>query len=172
MDQERLIICNTSPLINLAEIGLLDVLEALPGEVCIPRGVRDEVMSKSGLFAKSALAAGSGRFRVLPLAGGLLVRSFSATLHRGEAECLAASMEHSGSLLILDDLSARAAASANGLPFTGTLGLLAAAKARGQIAELAPVLHQLRTQARFWISSQLERELLQQAGEVTGAQRD
>lgn len=75
-------------------------------------------------------------------------------------------MEHPGSILILDDLAARAAASANGLSFTGTLGLLASAKARGQITGLAPALHLLRTQARFWISSQLERELLQQAGEA------
>ena len=164
MDQERLIICNTSPLINLAELDLLGIIEALPGQVCIPPGVRDEAMAKSGLFAKAASAADSGRFRILPPADGLLLRSFSATLHRGEAECLAVSMEHPGSILILDDLAARAAASANGLPFTGTLGLLAAAKARGQIAELAPALYKLRTLARFWISSQLERELLQQGG--------
>ena len=154
-----------------ATAGLV-VFQALPGEVCIPRGVGDEVMNKSELFARAALADDSGRFRVLPSADGLLVRSFSVTLHRGEAECLAASMEHPGLPLILDDLAARAAASANGLPFTGTWGLLAAAKARGQIAELAPVLHQLRIQARFWISSQLERELLQQAGEASRAQRD
>lgn len=57
MDQERLIICNTSPLINLAEIDLLDILEALPGRVCIPSGVRDEVMAKSGLFSKAASVA-------------------------------------------------------------------------------------------------------------------
>jgi predicted nucleic acid-binding protein len=75
-------------------------------------------------------------------------------------------MEHPGAILILDDLAARAAATANGLPFTGTLGVLAAAKARGQISELAPILNLLRTRARFWISSQLQREILQKAGEV------
>ena len=166
MDQKRLIICNTSPLINLAEIDLLEVLEALPGQVCIPPGVRDEVMAKAGLLAKAAATAESGRFKLLSPTDDLLVRSFFATLHRGEAECLAVSMEHPGSILILDDLAARAAASANGLPFTGTLGLLASAKARGLITALAPALHQLRTQARFWISPQLERELLQQAGEA------
>jgi predicted nucleic acid-binding protein len=72
MDQERLIICNTSPLINLAEIELLDVLDALPGQVCIPPSVRDEVMAKSGLFPKAASAADSGRFRILPPTDGLL----------------------------------------------------------------------------------------------------
>ena len=166
MARERLIICNTSPLINLAEIDLLDLLGELPGTACIAPAVRDELRVKSGLFGKAARAADSGKFRLLAPEDALLVRSFSATLHPGESECLTLGMEHPGSLLILDDLSARAAASANGLPFTGTLGILAAAKARGRLTALAPVLHELRTRARFWISPQLERLILKEAGET------
>ncbi len=94
------------------------------------------------------------------------MRGFSASLHRGEAECLALAMEHPGSLLILDDLSARAHASANQLPFTGTLGILAATKARGLLPALAPVMRELRTRARFWISPSLERFILEEAGET------
>lgn len=153
MDQKRLIICNTSPLINLAEIDLLDlleVLETLPGVMCIPPGVRDEVVAKSDLFAKAAGLVESVRIQVFPPTDILLVKSLSATLHRGEAECLALSMEHPGSILILDDLAARA---------------MASAKARGRIAALAPAIHDLRTRARFWINSQLKRELLLEAGE-------
>ena len=166
MARERLIICNTSPVINLAEIDLLELLADLPGTVCMAPAVRDELLTKSALFPKAAVAAGSGRFHLLAPEDGLLVRSFSATLHRGEAECLALGMEHPGSLLILDDQSARSAASANGLPFTGTLGILAAAKARGHLAALAPVIRELRTRARFWINPQLERQLLMEAGEI------
>lgn len=165
MAQERLIICNTSPLINLAEISRLDLLLELPGTVCIPPAVTAELRAKSGLFPKAALAGDSGQFRKIGPEDALLIRSFSATLHCGESECLALAMEHPGSLLILDDLSARAAATANGLAFTGTLGILTAAKARGKIKELAPVLHALKSQARFWISQQLERMLLEEAGE-------
>jgi predicted nucleic acid-binding protein len=75
-------------------------------------------------------------------------------------------MECPGSLLILDDLSARACAKANLLPFTGTLGILAEAKARGHIITLAPILQKLRTKARFWISQDLERAILIEAGEL------
>jgi len=110
--------------------------------------------------------ADSGRFAILTPADNLLVRGLSATLHRGEAECLALAMENPDSLLVLDDLSARTVASANGLPFTGTLGILAAAKARGYLAALAPVLRQLRSHARFWISTQLEQDILAEAGEI------
>ena len=165
MAQERLIICNTSPLINLAEIGYLELLLELPGIICIAPAVAAELRAKSGLFSKAAQALDSGKFRLLGPEDMLLVRSFSATLHHGESECLALAMEHPGSLLVLDDLAARAAA-ANGLAFTGTLGILAAAKVRGQLAALAPVLQALRSQARFWISPQLEQLLLSETEEL------
>jgi predicted nucleic acid-binding protein len=166
MAQERLIICNTSPLINLAEIDHLELLLGLPGAVCITPAVVVELQAKSRLFPKAALAANSERLRLLGPEDGLLVRSFAATLHSGESECLALAMENPGSLLVLDDLSARAAATANGLVFTGTLGILAAAKSRGQLAALAPVLQALKSQARFWINPRLEQVLLEQAGEL------
>lgn len=128
--------------------------------------VAAELRAKSDLFPMAALAADSDRFRRVGPENLLLIRSFSAILHKGESDCLALAMENPGSLLILDDLSARAAATANGLAFTGTLGILAAARARGKIEALAPVLQALKNQARFWISPQLERLLLEEAGEV------
>ena len=60
MASERLIICNTSPLINLAEICPLDLLGNLAGTVCIAPAVRSELLAKSALFPKAALAADSG----------------------------------------------------------------------------------------------------------------
>lgn len=166
MAEERLIICNTSPLINLAEISRLDLLLALPGEACVAPAVADELCAKSSLFPNAALVANSDDFRRMAPMDGLLVRSFSSFLHKGESECLALAMEHPGSLLVLDDLSARAAAVANGLAFTGTLGILAAAKAHGKIESLSEVLQSLKREARFWISPQLERSLLKEAGEI------
>ena len=74
---ERLIICNTSPVINLAEIDLLELLADLPGTVCMAPAVRDELLTKSALFPKAAVAAGSGRFHLLAPEDGSLVRSFS-----------------------------------------------------------------------------------------------
>ncbi len=168
MAEERLIICNTSPIINLAETGLMDLFGVLRGIVCIPPAVRDELRAKSNLFPKAAAVAGSGEFPIMAPSQQLLVNSFvGASLHRGEAECLALAMEHSGSLLILDDVSARTHASANHLPFTGTLGILAVAKARGYLLEIAPVLQQLRTHARFWISTSIEDLVLREADELS-----
>lgn len=166
MAADRLIVCNTSPVINLAETGLLDLLEGLPGIPCIPPAVHSELIAKSGLFPAAAVAAESSRFRLMTPANALLVRGFASSLHRGESECLAVGMEIPGSLLVLDDLSARTVAEANSLPITGTLGILALAKRSGRLRLLAPVLKDLRIRARFWISPQLERRMLEDAGEA------
>ena len=52
----------------------------------------------------------------------------------------------------LDDLAARELAASNRLLFTGTLGCLAQAKAQGIIPDIKPLLQELRTKSRFWIS--------------------
>jgi predicted nucleic acid-binding protein len=166
MAEGRLIICNTSPLINLAEINRLDLLENLSGKVCLPPAVREELRAKSGLFPNAATAAEAGNFATVAPTDALLVRNFAATLHRGEAECLALAMENPRALLILDDLSARAVASANQLPFTGTLGILSVAKSMGHVEALAPLLRDLRLRARFWINPRLEQTILEEAGEA------
>ena len=163
MAQGRLIISNTTPIINFAEMGRLGLLGELFGNVVVPRAVVDELLAKRSLFPLAANAVTS--LDVISPQDRLLVRGFQSVVHAGEAECLALAMENPGSLLILDDLQARAMASANGLPFTGTMGLLVEAKARGLVDEVAPLIEELRARARFWISAELESKVLKDAGE-------
>lgn len=49
-----LIISNTTPLINFAEIGRMDVLQGLFGALVIPPAVRDELEAKPVLFPQAA----------------------------------------------------------------------------------------------------------------------
>jgi predicted nucleic acid-binding protein len=163
MAERRLIVSNTTPIINFAEIDRLDVLEGLFGKVVVPPAVVDELRAKRDFFPKAGDAAEC--FEIVPPKDQLLVRGFRAAVHAGEAECLALAMENPGSLLLLDDLQARALATANGLPFTGTLGLLVEAKTRGLIDEVAPLIEKLRVSARFWISLELETRVLDDVGE-------
>ncbi len=51
--ESTLIISNTTPLINFAEIGRLDVLEGLFGSLVIPPAVRAELTEKIGAFSES-----------------------------------------------------------------------------------------------------------------------
>lgn len=163
--ESPLIISNTTPLINFAEIGRMDLLEALFGPLVIPPAVVSELADKSALFTRAAQVPALGCISMRPPVDRLLVKSLASRVHPGEAECLVLAMEHPGSLLLLDDLGAREVAASNGLLYTGTLGCLAEAKKRGLISTISPLLQELRTQARFWIADRLADRVLCEAGE-------
>jgi uncharacterized protein len=163
--ESALIISNTTPLINFAQIGRLDVLQSLFGRITIPPAVVDELGAKAELFPAAAQLLLTNGVSVVAPADRLLVRGLASRVHRGEAECLALAMEHPDSMLLLDDLAAREVAASNRLLFAGTLGCLAQAKSQGIISEIKPLLNQLRTKARFWISEALEARILRDAGE-------
>lgn len=164
--ESALIISNTTPLINFAEIGRMDVLTALFGTITITPAVRDELTAKAGIFPAAALVPAQSGISFRAPADRLLVSGFAGLVHGGEAECLALAMEHPDSLLLLDDLAARELAASNQLLFTGTLGCLVQARRQGIIPAIRPLLQKLRTQARFWISEALETRVLHDAGEA------
>jgi predicted nucleic acid-binding protein len=164
--ESALIISNTTPLINFAEIGRMDVLEALFGTITIPPAVAAELTAKTGLFPAAARVPAQAGIRLMPPADRLLVSGFAGLVHAGEAECLALAMEHPGSFLLLDDLAARELAGSNHLLFTGTLGCLVQARRQGILPAIQPLLEELRHKARFWISDTLAARVLQDAGEV------
>jgi predicted nucleic acid-binding protein len=163
--ERALIISNTSPLINFSEIGRLDLLHEMLGEIVIPPAVLGELVAKTSIFPKAAEACSGGLFPVVAPEDLLLVKSLSTTLHPGEAECLALAMERPGSLLLFDDLAARDAASNAGCRFAGTVGLLIQAKRNGLVPQLLPMLLALRARACFWISDRLFEQALERVGE-------
>ena len=163
--ERPLIISNTTPLINFAQIGRMNVLASLFGLITIPPSVVDELGAKADLFPAAAQVPMMSGISVMAPADRLLVRGLASRVHRGEAECLALAMEHPDSMLLLDDLAARELAASNRLLFTGTLGCLVQAKSQGIISEIKPLLDELRSKARFWISEALEARILRDAGE-------
>lgn len=66
------------------------------------------------------------------------------SLGKGEKEVLALGLESANHLLILDDLVARRYADAANLNFTGTLGILVLANARGLIDDVHQILRRLQ----------------------------
>jgi uncharacterized protein len=161
-----MIISNTTPLINFAEIGRMDLLATLFGTLVVPPAVEAELMAKATLFPLAAAVPASAIVRRMSPTDTLLVTELSNRVHLGEAECLTLAMEHPRSLLLLDDLAARELAAANGLLHVGSLGCLAVAKQRGLIAQIKPLLRDLRQKARFWITERLEAKILRDAGEI------
>lgn len=74
-------------------------------------------------------------------------------------------MELADALLLVDDAQGRRAAHALGIRYTGTLGVLLRAKSEGKLAALQRVLALMRQRTTFWLSEEILRAALAQAGE-------
>jgi predicted nucleic acid-binding protein len=166
MEGAPIVISNTTPVINFAQIGRTDILQHLFGRVLLTDAVVEELEDKAGRFPAAAMAWRNAPFDSTEVEDSELSMHWRKTLHPGESACLALAAGHPGALLILDDFAAREAALIEGYHVTGTLGCLLEARRTGIVDEVAPLLRALRKQARFWISTTLEAEVLRRAGEA------
>lgn len=160
-----IIVSNTSPVMNLAAIGRLDVLKELYGNVFIPEAVLAELSAiDGGKFNIPSVQ----EFQWIKIAAVLdrpLVSSLMLELDFGEAEAIALAIEMKSGLLLIDERIGRKTAARLGLRFIGLLGILIDAKRHGLITELKPVLDALVSKAGFWVSGQLYTRALETAGE-------
>ena len=148
-----MIIADTSCLILLTKIGRLDLLPRLFDGCRITPAVAAEY----GLAIPTWLEIQAPTARLPAM---LLTRS----IHVGEHSALALALELPGSLLVLDDEPARRLAQKLQLRFTGTVGLLALAKARGLLLNIRPVVAELRA-AGMWLSDAVAERVCRAAGE-------
>ncbi len=81
-------------------------------------------------------------------------------LHLGEAEALCLCLENNARLCLLDDKDARAEASLNNIPISGTLGMLIRAKQLGLIKSVKNFMDELKHRHHFWISEIMYRKVL------------
>ena len=88
----------------------------------------------------------------------------SAGLGPGESAAIHLALETHPPWLILDDRPARRLAISLGIPVIGTLGILLAAKRKGLLTALKPVLNELM-QMGFFVAPALYRQVLSDGGE-------
>jgi predicted nucleic acid-binding protein len=157
------VICNTSPLQYLHQVGLLAILPALVGSVLIPPAVDVELAVGRSLGLDLPDPAQLAWMAIRTPTGAPSV-ALPPGLDAGEAAVLALALEFSDSVVILDDALARRAARSIGLRLTGTLGLLIDAKRAGLIATILPVLDSLQA-LRFRLAPQTRALVLRLAGE-------
>jgi predicted nucleic acid-binding protein len=161
------VVSNTSPISNLAVIGKLDLLRTQFEKVLIPKAVERELLALSHPQAKSTIetALKEGWLEVRTAGSPALIALLKASLHEGESEAIALAVETSAPCTLLDEREARASALRMNLTITGVLGVLLRAKKRGDIPAVKPLMEQLRHEAHFYIAADLERQLLEFAGE-------
>ena len=121
-----MVVCNTSPLNYLIQIGAVELLSALYREIHVPRAVLEELRDPAAPSGVRSWADAPPAWLVIH-AEAPAVSSQLEHLHRGEAAAISLATATRADLLLMDDLDGRMAAANAGLVVMGTLGVLDAA---------------------------------------------
>jgi predicted nucleic acid-binding protein len=147
-------VSDASPLIALAQIDRLDLLQSQFQRVVVPPAIEREVAPSVG-----RLPAWVHRQPIVA------PREFLRHLDPGEREAIALALDLDASFVIIDDLQGRRAATGLGLRVIGSLGLLVGAKRSGLTSDVRPLMDALIANGLF-VSEQVYREILGLAGET------
>jgi predicted nucleic acid-binding protein len=158
-----LIVSDTSPITNLLQIGHLDLLKQVFGQVVIPKTVYEEL---GELPQQQLFIDGQSWLTVLAARSQEVISSLTEELDPGEAEAIALALEIKADYLVIDELKGRHKAELLGLKIVGLLGVLIQAKQAGYIQAVEPLLIALREKAGFRIHHALYKRVLQLAVEA------
>ncbi len=158
-------VTDASPLIFLAKLGRLDVLHRSAERLYLPCAVLNEIRAKPDEATRDIEIAVCSWLSVHEVANRPAVELLLANLDLGEAEVIVLAKELNADWVLLDDLDARRFARRAGLRPIGTLGLLLAARLRGEIPSLRAEVDGLR-RAGFRVSAALVEAALKEAGEA------
>jgi predicted nucleic acid-binding protein len=159
-----IVVSDATPLIALAKIGQLNLLQQFFGRILIPQRVYDEVVTDAGGRPGVAEIRQAEWIGIRSPEDKSRVSYLRADLDAGEAEALVLAVEVNADWILLDEAKARLAAEFLGLQFIGTLGVLLLAKRMGKLTAVRPLLEELRIR-KFHISERVYQEILAQAGE-------
>ena len=158
------IIVNSTPLISLAIIRQLDLLQKIFRDVYIPRAVYNEVIVNGKGKAGHVELSMIDWFQIVDPVNIPLKHSIMLQLDEGEADVITISKDKDISLVCIDEFAGRQYAGLLGLDVIGTLGVLLIAKKKGLIHLLKPLCDKLILNERY-ISHGLYNDVLMKAGE-------
>ena len=152
----RKVIVNSTPMIILSKLGLLDLLQTMYGEIVIPDAVYREISRKNDAI-KHAIEERDW-IRVVTIENTNSKLMYKAKLHDGEVEVMILAQERCGEhLVIIDDSQARKTAEYLGLNLTGTIGVLINAKDKGLVAAVMPIIAEMEKNGFYISERQKER---------------
>lgn len=159
-----MIIADNGPLIILARLELLKILQQLFKKICLPEQVYNECTANmrlpGALAIKESITAG-----ILELKYVAELNPVFSDAYLGEGERAAMSLALAENTpILLDDKRARLAAERQNLQVVGTAGILLAAKQRQLIKEIKIFIQQME-EFEYYISNELKINLLKRAKE-------
>ena len=144
-----IVVSDTSPIINLAAVGQLELLHKLYDEIAIPQAVYHEIVVIGAGQPGATEVEGFEWIKKQQVVNQTLVASLKLELDPGEAEAIALATELPANLLLLDERRRRLIASRLGLKVIGILGLMVEAKHRGFVSTVKPIMNDLISKAGF-----------------------
>ncbi len=160
-----IVVSDTSPIVNLAAVDQLNLLQRLYGRVVIPAYVYREIVITGKGQAGAKQVEECAWIETRQVANESLVDSLQLELDRGEAEAIALALELKADMILIDERRGRQAASRLNLHFIGLLGILVEAKKKGLVTDVQTILDDLIKKAGFWIDRSLYEHVLSAAGE-------
>ena len=151
-------ISNTSPLLYLYRIGVIEWLSELFAEVWIPQAVVDELQEGR---RKGCDVPIPERLEWLRIVNPKAKPSewLSLDLGPGELTAMALALENPKHIILLDDMLARRTAQAAGLTVWGTLKVLLESKCQGLTERIEPYVNRLED-AGMWLSEEIRQRIL------------
>jgi predicted nucleic acid-binding protein len=151
---------DTSSLLYLHRIGLLELLDRLYSPILVPQAVLSELdAARDELSVPDPRAIPWCQIRPVELPAHIAALGLGA----GESAVLALAQALDG-MAVIDDQAARDAAELLRIEYTGLLGVLCLAKERALIEQVEPHLNALVEQG-FWLSGKTRSAALKLAGE-------
>ena len=140
-----IIVSDTTPLIGLASIGRLELLQELFGEVYIPQAVFDETVTFGrGNSKAKQLVSNASWIHVVEVKDRLAVNVLLDEMDLGEVETIVLASEMNADWVLMDEKKGRRKLSQLNIPKIGTLGILLKAKELNYIPVLKPEIEEIR----------------------------
>jgi uncharacterized protein len=157
-----IIVADSSPLISLAILNLLDSLEIVFSEVMVPTEVFRELTEQEKPFMAELKKFLNGK--VFEIKNSLAVQILKKEIDLGESEAIVLALEKNSKLILIDDFKGRKIAELNGLTPIGTLGVLLRLKKLGKIDSIKPLI-EILSNHNIRISDDLKIKILELAKE-------
>lgn len=152
------IVSDTSIITNLNQIGSIELLNQLFGEIVIPFAVFEELSKVEKNFD---LVSSSPWIIVKKVERSELLEKLIGKIDPGEAESIALAIEMKADLLLIDERKGRLIAEDLGIRITGLLGILIEAKEHGFVQSIKPLLDHLIYEIGFRIHPKLYQKVLE-----------
>jgi len=157
----RVVVANSSVLIHLSRINLLNLLKDLFGKIYIPEAVYHEVVTEGRGKSGADVVERANWIKTEPVRNRVLVNYLSTELDHGESEAIVLAMELKADLILLDESEARKIARSLGLNTKGTIGVLLLAWRKGLLDDIEKVINELVSKG-FWLKETIRTKLLQE----------